>query len=105
MSKLKIGLVVASVAVMSCFALGAQARGGAGGAGGGNGGGHGSVGSGAGGTSGSHMSSRGMTNTNGYNSPDRDKGLERAGDRSHPRAQPSYSTTNNGKHKSLGRTK
>lgn len=121
MSKIKFSLVVASVAVMSCFALGAQARGGGGGGGaggggpggggagsgiggghgGGYGGGHGGTSSGAGGISASHMSSRGVTNTNGFNSPDRDKGLQRAGDRSHQHAQASHY----GKHKALGRTK
>lgn len=124
MSKIKLGLVVASVAVMSCLAFGAQARGGggaggggAGGAGGGGagigsgmGGGHGSgMGSGHGGTSSefggtsaSHMSSHGVTNTNGFNSPDRDKGLQRAGDRSHQHSRAPQSTTHHGKHRALG---
>lgn len=120
MSKMKIGLLVASVAVMSSFALGAQARGGGGGGGGGFGGGHGGMSSEAGGviggghggmsneargTSGSHMSSHGMTNTNGFNSADRDKGLQRAGDRSHQHAHARHSTAHSGKHKALGRTK
>lgn len=116
MSKMKIGLLVASVAVMSSFALGAQARGGGGGVGGGHGGmsseaggviggGHSGMSNEAGGTSGSHMSSHGMTNTNGFNSADRDKGLQRAGDRSHQHAHTRHSTAHSGKHKALGRTK
>lgn len=104
MSKVKMGLVVASVAVMSCFALGAQARGGGGG-GVGAGGGHGSMSGGAGGLSGSHISSQGITNTNGFNSPDRDKGLQRAGDRRHEQTQPSQSNRHYGKRKALGHTK
>lgn len=75
------------------------------GGGGGFGGGHGGISSQAGGMSASHMSDQGVTNTNGFNSLDRDKGLERAEDRSHQRTRASQSTTNYGKHKALGRTK
>ena len=126
MSKVKFGLVIASVAVMSCFALGAQARGGGGaggngggvgggggagmggsgaGIGGGIGGGHGGASSEAGGVSASHMSSEGLANTNGFNSPDRDKGLDRAEDRSHQLTQTPQSTTHYGERKALGQTK
>ena len=131
MLKKKTCLVVASVAVMSCFSLGAQAHGGGGGGGGvgggvgasagagvgagvgvgasvgvGVGGGHGNASSQAGGVSGSHMSGHGIANTNGFNSLDRDKGLDRAGDRSHQQTQASVSTTaHSGKHKALGLAK
>ncbi|TCT10233.1 hypothetical protein [Paralcaligenes ureilyticus] len=115
MLKTKFCLIVASVAVMSCFALGAQARGGGGGGGGGvgggagvgggHGGGHGGIGSEAGGVSGSHMSSHGIANTNSVHSLDRDKGLQRAGDRSHQHARASRATANSGKHKALGLAK
>ncbi|WP_370635949.1 hypothetical protein [Paralcaligenes sp. KSB-10] len=99
MLKTKFCLVVASVAAMSCFTLGAQARGG------GVGGGHGGMGSEAGGVSGSHMSSHGIVNTNGVHALDRDKGLQRAGDRSHQHAKASRSAVHSGKHKALGHTK
>ncbi|MBR8312507.1 hypothetical protein KDW36_04775 [Burkholderia dolosa] len=51
---------------------------------GGNGGGHGAGGSGgnAGGMSGGHMSGEALSNSNGFRSGDRDKGLARAADRS-----------------------
>lgn len=93
MSKAKFGLVVASSAIMSCFALGAQARGGGGTSGE------------AGGMSASHMSSQGIANTNGFNSPDEDKGLERAEDRDHRSTRASQSTTHYGERKALGHTK
>lgn len=122
MSKAKLGLVVASVAIMSCFALGAQARGGGGAGGGGaggggvgggvgvgagigGGGGHGGTSSEASGMSASHMSSQGTANTNGFNSTDRDKGLGRAEDRNHQSTRASQSTTHHGKRKALGHTK
>ena len=69
------------------------AAGGNGGAGGGagNGGGHAGLGAAAGGkaggVSGSHMSGKGMTNTNGFEAGDRDKGLARAADRSATQAE------------------
>lgn len=131
MSKAKFGLIVASVAIMSCVALGAQAHGGGGGGGGGagggggggvggvggvgagigggsgsgHGGGHGGTSSEAGGMSGSHMSSQGIANTNGFNSPDRDKGLERAEDRNHQSTRASQTATHYGKRKALGHAK
>lgn len=134
MSKVKFGFVVAAIAVMSCFALGAQARGGGGagggggvggggaggggagigsgiggghgaGIGGGIGGGHSGTSSEPGGMSASHMSSQGIANTNGFNSPDRDKGLGRAEDRSHQHARAPQPTTHSGKRKALGHAK
>ncbi|KGW85602.1 hypothetical protein [Burkholderia pseudomallei] len=54
--------------------------GGMGGAGG-NAGGMGGAGGNAGGMSAGHMSRAGMTNTNGFDSGDRDKGIARALDR------------------------
>ncbi|WP_173259933.1 hypothetical protein [Paraburkholderia sp. NMBU_R16] len=88
-----ITLAVSSVS----FAAGGGGGGGGGaggGAGGGSGGGHGAgmggaMGSAAGnvgGVSASHMSSEGMKNSNSPISGDRDKGLERAADRSDTQA-------------------
>ena len=66
MNKAIIAVVAAS---MTCAGGAAFARGGGG------------TGGGMGGNSGSHMSPSGIKNTNGPNSPDRDKGLDRAEDR------------------------
>ncbi|MGT2474270.1 hypothetical protein [Paraburkholderia terrae] len=76
------GLVV--LASMSAFA----GAGGGGGNGGGSSGGagHGGLGGNAGGMSAGHMSSKGLSNTNGFNSADRDAGLARAADRSDTQA-------------------
>lgn len=70
-----------SVLAAVLFAFGAAS---AHAAAGGNGGGHGAGGSGgnAGGMSGGHMSGKGIANSNGFESGDRDKGLSRAADRS-----------------------
>ena len=59
-------IIAAVAAAMACGGATAFARGGGGG---------------MGGNSGSHMSPSGIKNTNGPNSPDRDKGLDRAEDR------------------------
>jgi hypothetical protein len=67
------------------------------------GGGHGAGGGGAGGVSGTHSSDQGMANSNGPNSPDRDKGLARAEDR-----RSTEGTENSkapGKHKSAAKDK
>lgn len=81
-------------------------------------GGMGGVG-GAGGMSAGHMSSSGMTNTNGFNSGDRDKGFSRASDRAsahanladtRPARTRSHATTHTarqhplGKHLAVGKT-
>ncbi len=58
-------IIAAVAAAMACGGGTAFARGGGG----------------MGGTSGSHISPSGIKNTNGPNSPDRDKGLDRAEDR------------------------
>lgn len=85
------GLLALSAA-MSYAAGGGNGGGGGGNGGGGNGGGHGAgmagagTGANAGGMSVGHMSSKGMTNTNGFNAGDRDKGLARASDRSDTQA-------------------
>ncbi|MCS6470428.1 hypothetical protein NX871_10700 [Burkholderia thailandensis] len=90
-------------------------------AGGGHGGGMGGMGGvgGAGGMSAGHMSSSGMTNTNGFNSGDRDKGFSRASDRAsahanladtRPARTRSHATTHTarqhplGKHLAVGKT-
>ncbi|KUZ83378.1 hypothetical protein [Burkholderia ubonensis] len=86
----------------------------------GGGGGHGAGGSGgnAGGMSGGHMSGEAMSNSNGFKSGDRDKGLARAADRSdtiadragaqpghvHGRTAHASSHTHHSKHNAFGRT-
>ncbi|CAN7385996.1 hypothetical protein LJR230_002244 [Trinickia sp. LjRoot230] len=85
-----LGMMLSSAAFAAAGG-GGNGGGGGGGAGGSGGGGHGSMGGqgslgGAGGVSASHMSTRGMTNTNGFESGDRDKGLARAADRASPNA-------------------
>jgi hypothetical protein len=47
---------------------------------------HGGLGGNAGGMSAGHMSSKGVSNTNGFSSADRDAGLARAADRSDTQA-------------------
>jgi hypothetical protein len=67
------------------------------------GGDHGGGGGGAGGVSGAHSSEQGITNSNGPNSTDRDKGLSRAEDR-----RSSEGTENSkasGKHKVVDKDK
>ena len=84
-----VGLV--TLASMSAYA-GAGGNGGGHGGGGGSGGGssggagHGGLGGNPGGMSAGHMSSKGLSNTNGFRSADRDFGLARAADRSDTQA-------------------
>jgi hypothetical protein len=85
-----VALAISSIS----FAAGGGGGGGGGGAGGGAGGGHGagmggamgSAGGNVGGLSASHMSAQGMKNSNSPISGDRDKGLDRAADRSDTQA-------------------
>jgi hypothetical protein len=92
-------IVATAACVFACASVPALAHGGGngGGGGGGNGGGSGGHGSGsssmgigtshAGGLSASHMSSKGLANTNSHVAADRDKGRDRASDRTALHAQ------------------
>ncbi|KWF33815.1 hypothetical protein [Burkholderia pseudomultivorans] len=112
-----------SVLAAALLALGTvSAHAAAGGNGGGNGGGHGAGGSGgnAGGMSGGHMSGSALSNSNGFNAGDRDKGLSRAADRSdsiadragvqpgrghsHGHTAHASTSTHHGRHHAFGRT-
>ncbi|TKC92204.1 hypothetical protein FAZ69_00410 [Trinickia terrae] len=77
---------VMTVASVSAFAGNGNGGGGGNGGGAGAGAGHGGLGGEAGGMSGSHMSSKGVSNTNSFRSSDRDFGLSRAEDRSDTQA-------------------
>jgi hypothetical protein len=78
-----------AIASVSAFAAAGGNGGGNGGSGGGGssgGAGHGGLGGNAGGMSAGHMSSKGVSNTNGFRSADHDVGLARAADRSDTQA-------------------
>lgn len=89
-----IAAVLVALACVSAFAGAGGNGGGGGGNGGGSGGGAGhgglgglgGLGGNASGMSAGHMSSKGLSNTNGFNSADRDAGLTRAADRSDTQA-------------------
>jgi len=71
--------IAAGLVALASVSAFAAAGGNGGGNGGGSGGaGHGGVGGNAGGMSAGHMSSKGVSNTNGFSSADRDAGLARA---------------------------
>lgn len=79
--------IAAGLVALASVSAFAAAGGNGGGNGGGSGGaGHGGVGGNAGGMSAGHMSSKGVSNTNGFSSADRDAGLARAADRSDSQA-------------------
>jgi hypothetical protein len=87
-----------TLASVSALAAAGGNGGGNGGAGGSGGAGHGGLGGNAGGMSAGHMSSKGLSNTNGFSSGDRDAGLARAADRSDTQADRADAQTS---HKSL----
>jgi len=79
--------IAAGLVALASVSAFAAAGGNGGGNGGGSGGaGHGGVGGNTGGMSAGHMSSKGVSNTNGFSSADRDAGLARAADRSDTQA-------------------
>ncbi|MFM0028798.1 hypothetical protein PQR70_21335 [Paraburkholderia madseniana] len=79
-------VALASVSALAAAGGNGGGNGGGGGAGGSGGAGHGGLGGNAGGMSAGHMSSKGVSNTNGFSSADRDAGLARAADRSDTQA-------------------
>ncbi|MFL9936508.1 hypothetical protein P0D88_47745 [Paraburkholderia sp. RL18-103-BIB-C] len=79
-------VALASVSALAAAGGNGGGNGGSGGAGARGGAGHGGLGGNAGGMSAGHMSSKGLSNTNGFNSADRDAGLARAADRSDTQA-------------------
>lgn len=88
------GLVaLASVSAFAAAGGNGGGNGGSGGAGSSGGAGHGGLGGNAGGMSAGHMSSKGVSNTNGFKSGDRDVGLARAADRSDTQADRADSQT------------
>ena len=91
--------LVALASVSAFAAAGGNGGGNGGGGAGGNGGaGHGGLGGNAGGMSAGHMSSKGLSNTNGFNSADRDAGLARAADRSDTQADRADAQTSKSLH-------
>jgi hypothetical protein len=107
--------VAAAVFFLACASVPAFAQGGGngggngGGGGGGNGGGHGAgVGAGmghAGGVSASHMSAKGLADTNGHVAADRDMGQDRAADRASVHSQTHIGQhVNRGKRTATGHT-